>query len=202
MVEFQKIIPNSFLFHCIVSDVCSDKNETIRIIFLTGSYGVNIFTSNREENMLDEVSLEILKILQEKARIPNVEVSRQIGLAPSAVLERIRKLESNGFIDGYEVRLNPEKFNRRSVAFVHVMVQMPIDPSIGETLSRIPEVQEVHFVSGRDCYLLKIRTEDEASLYRILSEQVSTVRGVISTRTETVLTTIKETNRIQLPTSL
>jgi Lrp/AsnC family leucine-responsive transcriptional regulator len=152
--------------------------------------------------MLDEVSLEILKILQEKARIPNVEVSRQIGLAPSAVLERIRKLESNGFIDGYEVRLNPEKFNRRSVAFVHVMVQMPIDPSIGETLSRIPEVQEVHFVSGRDSYLLKIRTEDEASLYRILSEQVSTVRGVISTRTETVLTTIKETNRIQLPTSL
>jgi len=155
-----------------------------------------------EENMLDEVSLEILKILQEKARIPNVEVSRKIGLAPSAVLERIRKMESNGFIDGYEVRLNPEKFNQTNVAFVHVKVHMPIDPSIGEKLSRIPEVQEIHFVSGGDCYLLKIRTEDNASLYQILQKQVSTVHGVISTQTETVLTTIKETNRIQLPTSL
>ena len=62
--------------------------------------------------MLDEISLKILKILQNKARIPNVEVARQVGMAPSAVLERIRKLEKQGYIDGYEVRLNPQRFPR------------------------------------------------------------------------------------------
>ena len=62
--------------------------------------------------MIDVISLKILKILQKKARIPNAEVARQVGLAPSAVLERIRKLEHLGIIKGYEVRINPEYFDR------------------------------------------------------------------------------------------
>ena len=70
--------------------------------------------------MIDEISIKILKILQEKARIPNVEVARQVGMAPSAVLERIRKLEKQGFIDGYEVRLNPHRFQRSLVGFIHI----------------------------------------------------------------------------------
>jgi len=70
--------------------------------------------------MIDDISLKILKILQEKARIPNVEVARQVGMAPSAVLERIRKLENQGFIDGYEVRLNPQRFAKSLVAFLKV----------------------------------------------------------------------------------
>jgi Lrp/AsnC family leucine-responsive transcriptional regulator len=72
--------------------------------------------------MIDAVGLKILKILQEKARIPNVEVARQVGMAPSAVLERIRKLEKQGFIDGYEVRLNPKRFAKSLVAFVRVKI--------------------------------------------------------------------------------
>ena len=56
---------------------------------------------------IDEIDHRILEILQEKARVPNAEVARQVGMAPSAVLERIRKLEERGFIEGYEVRLNP-----------------------------------------------------------------------------------------------
>ena len=73
--------------------------------------------------MIDQISLKILKILQEKARIPNVEVARQVGLAPSAVLERIRKLENQGIIDGYEVRLNPQRFAKSLVAFVNVKLK-------------------------------------------------------------------------------
>ena len=75
--------------------------------------------------MIDEISLNILKILQKKARIPNVEVARQVGMAPSAVLERIRKLEKMGLIDGYEVRLNPKKFRRNLVAFIMVTTKHP-----------------------------------------------------------------------------
>jgi Lrp/AsnC family leucine-responsive transcriptional regulator len=54
---------------------------------------------------MDDISIKILKILQEKARVPNIEVARQVGMAPSGVLERVRKLEKQGLIDGYEVRL-------------------------------------------------------------------------------------------------
>jgi Lrp/AsnC family leucine-responsive transcriptional regulator len=152
--------------------------------------------------MLDTISLEILKILQEKARIPNVEVSRQVGLAPSAVLERIRKMEKQGIIDGYEVRLNPEQFNRSQVAFIHVETNAKEQKNVGEHLSRIPEIQEVHFVSGSDCYLIKVRCSDTTSLGQLLHEKISAINGVISTKTETVLSTIKETNQIPISQSI
>lgn len=152
--------------------------------------------------MLDETSLEILKILQEKARIPNVEVSRQVGLAPSAVLERIRKMEKQGIIDGYEVRLNPEMFNRSQLAFVHVQTSAQKSEAVGLALSEINEIQEVHFVSGSDCFLVKVRCESTNALGKLLQEKITTLDGVVSTRTETVLTTVKETSRIQLPQSV
>lgn len=148
---------------------------------------------------MDSISLEILKILQEKARIPNIEVSRQVGLAPSAVLERIRKLEKQGIIDGYEVRLNPRHFRRAQVAFVHVQTTTAACSEVGRQLSLITEVQEVHFVSGNDCYLVKVRTADTASLSLLLQERIAAIDGVIATKTETVLSTIKETSRIPLP---
>lgn len=150
--------------------------------------------------MIDEISLEILKILQEKARIPNVEVSRQIGLAPSAVLERIRKMEKQGVIDGYEVRLNPKRFASSQIAFVRVMVSEQADsPSIADQLAAIPQVQEVHYIAGDDCYLIKIRAADTVELGRLLRSQVAGIEGVIATKTAPVLATYKETARIPIP---
>lgn len=150
--------------------------------------------------MIDDISLEILRILQEKARIPNIEVSRQVGLAPSAVLERIRKLEKQGIIDGYEVRLNPERFASGQIAFVHVTVREEQDsPGIGEQLAAVPEIQEVHYVAGDDGYLIKIRAANTAELGRLLRAKVHSIDGVTATRTAPVLTTYKETARIPIP---
>ncbi len=84
--------------------------------------------------MIDDISFKILSILQEKARIPNVEVARQVGMAPSAVLERIRKLEKQGIIDGYEVRLNSESFGRSLVSFVFVSTESREETAIGAAL--------------------------------------------------------------------
>jgi Lrp/AsnC family leucine-responsive transcriptional regulator len=151
--------------------------------------------------MIDKISLEILNILQRKARIPNVEVSRLVGLAPSAVLERIRKMEKQGIIDGYEVRLNPKQFSRSQVAFIHVKVKVDKTEEIGKSLAEIEEIQEVHFVSGTDSYLIKVRSEDTVALGQFLQEKVNTINGVVSTSTETVLRTVKETSRIPLSVS-
>lgn len=149
--------------------------------------------------MLDEISLKILKILQEKARIPNIEVARQVQMAPSAVLERIRKMERHGIIEGYEVRLNPEQFNRSQVAFVRVLTRLVGDQSLtGERLAAIPEVMEVHFVDGEDCYLVKIRVANTTELAAVIREKIASIDEVVATKTSTVLHTYKETARFPI----
>lgn len=154
---------------------------------------------NATEEMLDEKSLEILKILQEKARIPNVDISRQVGLAASAVLERIRKLEKQGFIDGYEVRLNPERFRKSLISFVRIYLVQSADlDNIADQLGRMEEVQELHFVTGDDCFLTKMRVENHLELGKIITKKIMQIPGVRSTKTSTVLNTYKETARIPI----
>lgn len=149
--------------------------------------------------MIDDVSLKILKILQKKARIPNVEVARQVGMAPSAVLERIRKLEKMGVIDGYEVRLNPERFGKSQVAFIHVHTGGKGKASaLVKSLAAIPQVQEIHYVAGADSYLLKVRETDTKALGRLVREHIATLSGVVSTSTTIVMATFKETARIPI----
>ena len=149
--------------------------------------------------MLDDVDLSILKILQEKARIPNVEVARRVGMAPSAVLERIRKLEKQGIIAGYEVRLNPDRFARKLVAFISVVVKKRRDEATcGKALAALPEVQEVHCVAGEDGMLIKVRVADPEELGRFIREKIGAVKGILPSRTTIVLETYKETARIPI----
>jgi Lrp/AsnC family leucine-responsive transcriptional regulator len=147
---------------------------------------------------IDVIDLQILNILQDKARIPNVEVSRQIGMAPSAVLERIRKLEERGIIEGYEVRLNPSAFAQGLTAFLFIEADPADNGQIGERLAQVAGVQEVHQVAGPDGYLVKLRATDPLDLGRILREEIQSLPGVRATRTQIVLNTIKETRRIDL----
>ncbi len=150
---------------------------------------------------LDDISLKILKILQEKARVPNVEVARQINMAPSAVLERIRKLEKQGVIDGYEVILNPVRFNRTFVAFVDVYLSAGADmDEAGKMLTDIAEVQEVHFVAGKDCFHVKVRVSDATALNTLLKERIHASDLVRKTETSVSLATLKETSQIPLET--
>jgi Lrp/AsnC family leucine-responsive transcriptional regulator len=152
---------------------------------------------------MDDISVKILKILQEKARVPNIEVARQVGMAPSGVLERVRKLEKQGIIDGYEVRLNPERFNRSLVAFVLVTPQPDSDESeLGKSLSAIPDVQEVHYVAGEDCFLVKVRVAETVQLERVRREKIIALPQVRYTRTVIALRTYKETARIPLDDSV
>jgi Lrp/AsnC family leucine-responsive transcriptional regulator len=144
--------------------------------------------------MIDEINLNILKILQEKARIPNVDVARQVGLAPSAVLERIRKLEKLKIIDGYEVRLNPKFFTKGLVAFITVKTDENADEiEIGKKLAHRPHVQEVHYVAGEDAFLVKLRGSDTEEIGRLIRETIRSIDGVQLTKTSIVMSTYKET---------
>ncbi len=149
---------------------------------------------------MDNTDLQILKILQKKARVPNVEVARKIGMAPSAVLERIKKLEALGVIEGYEVRLNPNMFNGSMIAFIQIKVTMTAQLiKTGERLSKIEQIQEVHFLAGEDCLLVKLRVADNSELETILRTQIANLDIVKETKTFIALSTFKESAKIMLP---
>lgn len=150
--------------------------------------------------MIDETDIQILTILQSNARTSNAEIARQLGMAPSAILERIRKLEQRGVIQGYEARIAPEALGLGLLAFVAVRTdERAGDECAGERLSRIPEVQEVHHVAGEDCYLLKVRVKDAKSLGRLLQDRIKEVESVRATRTTVVLDTLRESSLLPLP---
>ena len=114
--------------------------------------------------MIDETDRQILSILQQNARTSNAEIARQVAMAPSAVLERIRRLETRGVIQGYEARINPEALGLDVLAFVFVRsTDFDGEAKTAELLADIPEVQEVHHIAGEDCFLLKVRAPDAKS---------------------------------------
>lgn len=150
--------------------------------------------------MIDDIDLQILNILQQNARTSNAEIARQVDMAPSAVLERIRRLEAKGVIQGYEVRINPEALGQNLLAFVFVRsADFDSDLKTAATLSAIPEVLEAHHIAGEDCYLLKVRTRDAKALGRLLRERIGATGSVQSSRTTIVLETLREGSRLPLP---
>jgi Lrp/AsnC family leucine-responsive transcriptional regulator len=147
--------------------------------------------------MIDETDAEILDLLQENARIAQAEVARVVGLAPSAVLERIRKLEARGVIKGYAALVDPRALEQSMLAFVAVRSEEALgDDSVALALAKCPEVLELHHVAGDDCYLLKVRARDAEHVGQLLRRRFGRIPGVRSTRTTIVLETVKETPRI------
>lgn len=149
---------------------------------------------------LDDTDLQILDALQENARISNAEIARQLGMAPSAILERIRKLESRGVIRGYQAQVDPVAVGAGLLAYVFVRVEERLGESLaGGQLAGIPGVLEVHHIAGEDCYLVKVREEDTTHLGALLREKFGAIPTVHSTRTTIVLETVKESSRLPLP---
>lgn len=154
-----------------------------------------------DDRSLDGVDLKLLVMLQENARVSQADMARSVGLAPSAVLERLRKLESRGVVVGYAAVVAPRAVDLGQLAFVAVRVSGTGDQEehAGARLAAVPEVLEVHHVAGEDCYLLKVRTRDTQDLGRLLKQRLGRVPGVVSTCTTVVLETVKETMRLPLP---
>jgi len=149
---------------------------------------------------LDPVDRQITRMLQANARETQADIARAVGLAPSAVLERIRKLEARGIVRGYAAELNPKALGLGLLAFVAVRSDETGDDSgIARALAGHHEVLEVHHVAGDDCYLLKVRARDAEHLGQILRTRFARIPGVRSTRTTIVLETIKETSRLPIP---
>jgi Lrp/AsnC family leucine-responsive transcriptional regulator len=150
--------------------------------------------------MINDTDRQILNIIQKDARITNAEIARQVGLAPSAVLERVRKLEERGVIRGYATEIDAVEVGFGLTAFVAVRTHECCNET-DKFLAEIPEVLEVHDVAGEDSYLLKVRVKNTEGLSRLLRERLKNVPNVASTKTTVVLQTIKETTALPIADS-
>jgi Lrp/AsnC family leucine-responsive transcriptional regulator len=152
------------------------------------------------DRIIDDIDASILNILQSNARETQAEIARAVGLAPSAVLERVRKLEARGVIRGYSARIDPRAVDQGLLAFVAVRSEeSPGHNEIAQELAACQEVLEVHHVAGDDCYLIKVRARDAEHLGLLLRTRLGRIAGVRSTRTTIVLETVKESSRLNIP---
>jgi Lrp/AsnC family transcriptional regulator, leucine-responsive regulatory protein len=155
---------------------------------------------NETELFLDKTDLHILKLMQDNARISNADMARELGMAPSGVLERVKKLEQKGVIEQYTTRINPVALQQKMLAFIFMKAKDgPGCTDTARALAQIPQVQEVHHIAGDDCYLVKIRTYDSASLVSLMRNNFSQIPNLISTRTTIVLETVKEQQQLVIP---
>ena len=143
---------------------------------------------------LDRIDLRILDVLQRDGRISNLKLSEAVALSPTAVLARVQRLTREGYILGYEARLNPLKLGAGMLVFVEVLLDRT-SPNVFEQFKAAvqvhPEIQECHMVAGGFDYLIKTRTADMNS-YRAFAGQVLwQLPGVRETRTYAVMEEVK-----------
>lgn len=151
---------------------------------------------------IDLVDLKILTRLQADARMTNADLAKKLGMAPSAVLERVKKLELKGVIEAYTSRIKPEMLNLKLLAFIFIKSsEGPGNVMVAKQLAKLPEVLELHHIAGEDCYLVKVRAQDPQSLIQLMRDKFR-IPGIVSTKTTIVLETLKETNYLPVPKEL
>jgi Lrp/AsnC family leucine-responsive transcriptional regulator len=150
---------------------------------------------------MDETDLKLLTLIQPNSFLTNNELAKKIGMAPSAILERIKKLEQKGIIEGYTTKIKPEALELNLLAYIFIKTnEGPGNASVAKQLTKLPEVLELHHRAGEDCYLVKVRAKDPLSLIHLMREKFKN-RNILSTKTTIVLETLKETNQLPIPKS-
>ncbi|HTH09503.1 Lrp/AsnC ligand binding domain-containing protein [Acidovorax sp.] len=153
------------------------------------------------EAELDRIDRKILSILQEDGRIANLKLAEAVALSPTAVLARVQRLTRDGFILGYEARLNPLKLGAGMLVFVEVLLDRTTPNVFDQFKAAVqvhPEIMECHMVAGGFDYLLKTRSAD-MNAYRVFAGNVLwQLPGVRETRTYAVMEEVKHTNHLHL----
>ena len=148
----------------------------------------------RTLDSLDKIDRHILAALQADGRISNVDLADKVGLSPTPCLERTRRLERDGFIDGYVALLNPERMEMGLLAFVEVSLDRPtadVFDNFAQAALADANIVECHMVAGGFDYLLKVRVADMDAYRRFLGSGISRLPGVRETRTYVVIEKVK-----------
>jgi Lrp/AsnC family leucine-responsive transcriptional regulator len=148
---------------------------------------------------LDKFDLFILEALQKDARMSLQELGKQVGLTSSPCWNRIRRMEEAGVIEGYSVRINPEKIGLTETVILHVTLDSHSDEALfefGQALESIPEVLEAFLVSGDYDYDIRVAVEGTRGYERFLRERLYKIPGIRHSKSSFVLRRLKQS---QLP---
>ena len=151
---------------------------------------------------IDRMDLRILAALQNDGRISNLKLAELVALSPTAVLARVQRLTRDGYILGYEARLNPLKLGRGMMVFVEVLLDRTtanVFDAFRAAVQVRPEIMECHMVAGGFDYLLKTRMADMAAYREFAGTVLWQLPGVRETRTYAVMEEVKNSTHLSLP---
>jgi len=154
------------------------------------------------DRSLDRIDHKLLIRLQQDGRTPISKLAREVNLTVTPTLERVRRLEAAGYIEGYFARLNPRKLGLGLLAYVEVSLDRTTPDAFDrfkQVMLAHDEVMECHMVAGGFDYLLKVRVIDMESYRRFLGDRIAAVRGVQTTHTYFVMEEVKSTHTIVVP---
>jgi Lrp/AsnC family transcriptional regulator, leucine-responsive regulatory protein len=149
---------------------------------------------------MDATDMKAVARLQVSGRESWATLGIELGMTGPAAAERVRRLEADGVIRGYAALIDPPAVGASLTAFVAVTLERPGNrTAFLRRVQRLTEVQECHHIAGDYDYLLKVRCAGTGDLDRILTDELKSVQGVVSTRTTVVLRTLKESVVVPLP---
>lgn len=147
---------------------------------------------------MDELDINILKLLKENAKIPASEISNHINLSVSAVGERLKKLEKSGVIKQYTTILNPNMLKKDLTALMFISLERPqVSEDFLKYVQLEEEIMDCFYLAGDYDYMIKIATENTRSLERLLN-RIKSISGIIKTNTIVVLATEKESYSVPI----
>ncbi len=153
----------------------------------------------RSERGIDKIDARILRVLQADGRISNLKLAQSVHLSPTAVLERVKRLQRDGFILGYEAKLNPARLGQGLLVFVEILLDRTVHDVMDSFKAAVqvrPEILEAHLVAGGFDYLLKTRVADMAAYRQFIGSVIWTLPGVRETRTYAVMEEVKHSSRL------
>lgn len=142
---------------------------------------------------IDKIDRIIISLLREDASLTNAEVSKQVDLSPSAVHERIKKLQNAGYIKKIAAFIQASILNKSLCVFIYVLIDSPVhNKEFLKAIKAKDEVMECHHIAGEYSYLLKVRVENTHFLEQFITNFLKTIPGVIRTSTQLVLSSPKD----------
>lgn len=152
---------------------------------------------------IDNLDRRILQALQKDGRLSNVKLASDVGLSPTPCAERVKKLESLGYIRRYSAILEPSKVGASLLVFVEIKLDRT-SPDVFERFNKsvqsFEEIQECHLVSGSFDYLLKTRVKDMAAYRELLGETLLRLPAVSESKTIVVMEQVKESQYVVVQT--
>ena len=140
---------------------------------------------------MDSIDIKILSQLKENARVSASEIGEKVNMSVSAVIERIKKMESSGIIKQYTLVLDPKLINQDVSAFISISLDHPkYNESFISSVIEHKQIVECHYITGDSDFLLKVVIDSTGSLEKVLND-IKSIRGVSMTRTLVVLSTVK-----------